>query len=379
MDGWPTVRGVPPTLQETGVTTSRRARLVTAAVALAVLAAACGGSAGKQREDIARPSPTPTATEEPTPEGRWPLTGEPVDEVVERPVLAAKIENTPAARPLVGIEQADIVYEQVVEGGVTRFAALFHSEVPERVGPIRSARLVDIDLLAPFTPILAFSGARPDVVTALVRSGRMGLVPDDGRPVFERDPSRSRSHDLFAFGPKAYTKGESLNEVGPVSSALVFDREPPAGGDPDGEELDIAMTSVATTGWSYDKDAGVYRRSQDGEPFEVEGEDAIGASTVVVVLTSVETGGCCDTAGNPFTVTDLTGSGDAVVLRDGLRYDVRWEKERATDHLLLVDADGQPFPLAPGPSWWHLTEPGAVPDVGAAGEESSSPSEDSEG
>lgn len=340
-----------------------RARRVAATVVLALVATACGGGALKtQGLPVAAPSAsaTPTPTEDPTPVGRWPLTGVPVEVVPDRPVLAAKIENTAAARPLIGIGHADIVYEQIVEGGVTRFAALFHSNIAtpdDEIGPIRSARLVDVDLLLPFTPILAYSGARPDVNSALARAGRLGLLPDNGRPVFGRDPDRSRSHDLVAFVDEAYLRGEELDNVGPVSTALTFRVEPPPGGSP-ALAADIRMTTVNTSGWDFDVDAGVYRRSQNGEPFEVVG-DPIGAANVVAIYTSIGTGGCCDTAGNPFVATDLTGEGTAVVLRDGQRWDVLWRKERAGDHLQLL-LDNRPFPLAPGPTWFHLTSPASV-------------------
>lgn len=346
------------------VTTNRS---MTAVLLVALALAACGaGSAKGAGRNIPTPvAVSPTPTEAPTPEGRWPLTGVPVDEVPERPVMAVKIENTAAARPLVGVELADLVYEQIVEGGVTRFAALFHSQIPEEVGPVRSARLVDVDLLVPFTPILVYSGARPDVTSALMRTNSLGLVADNGRPVFGRDPNRSRSHDLIAFGPKAYDRLPDLSNVGPVSTVLTFSAEPPTGGDANGEEVDIAMTPVANTGWTYDRDAGMYRRSQNGDPFEVVGDLQIGAANVVVVETTIGTGGCCDTAGNPFTVTDLTGAGDAVVFRNGQRWDVRWEKETVRDHLAILDTDGQQFPLAPGPSWFHLAKADSVttPDV----------------
>ncbi|PWG74405.1 DUF3048 domain-containing protein, partial [Enterococcus hirae] len=85
----------------------------------------------------------------------------------DQPVVAVKIENTPSAYPLAGIEQADVVYEQIVEVGVTRFAALFHSQLPERVGPVRSARFVDVPLLQPWAPVLVYSGARGEVNDAL--------------------------------------------------------------------------------------------------------------------------------------------------------------------------------------------------------------------
>ena len=108
----------------------------------------------------ASPSPTETSSTTPTtdvavadpatPASAFPLTGVPTDDPrLDQPVVSVKIENTPSARPQAGLDRADVVFEEIVEGGVTRFAALFHSDLPAEVGPVRSARLVDVPLLEP--------------------------------------------------------------------------------------------------------------------------------------------------------------------------------------------------------------------------------------
>lgn len=305
----------------------------------------------------AAPSPSPSTS--PTPSGRFVLTGEPTDDPrATEPVLAVKIDNAPRAFPQSGLDAADIVYEEVIEGGVTRFLALFHSEVPEVVGPVRSARLVDAEVLPAYRPVLAYSGARGEVTGALADTDAIGLVADPGGDPFFREDGRPSPHNLYVSTVGVLGRGADDSEVAPASSGLVYGPAPEGGAA--ATALDIRMSGFQETGWDYDVEAEVYRRSSRGEPFEVTGAGRVGAANVVVVLTDLGVGGCCDTAGQSYVETRVTGEGQAVVLRDGRRFDVRWSKPSTDDHLVLQSADGTPLPLAPGPTWIHLAPTGAV-------------------
>ncbi|MBW3620345.1 MAG: DUF3048 domain-containing protein [Actinobacteria bacterium] len=353
----------------------RRPFLLPCVLVLAATATAC--SADSAAQPLPPPSPVaveasePTAAETTLPAAGHvaPLTGEVVEdpEVTGRPVLAVKIENTAAARPQAGLDRADIVYEEIVEGGVTRFIALFQSEVPDVVGPVRSARPEDVAILPAYRPILAYSGAR-DEVTGMLRSSGIALLTDDGGDGFSRDPGRSRSHDLMGDGPRLYEKGADASGVGPATPVFSHDETPPPGAvtcadtAPDcGTAVQVRFSGAAVAGWTYDASAGVYRRDQDGEPSRVTGPGRIGAANVVVLGMQVGQGGCCDAAGTPFTETTIVGEGTAVVLRDGRRYDVRWRKTSAGSHLELLDGAGAPFPLSPGPTWIHLAPVDRLP------------------
>lgn len=353
-------------------------RTIAAVLTASLLLAACSSS--PTEEVTSSPSPTattsPSPSPSPTPASAFPLTGVETDEPLDdQPVVAVKIENTPSAYPLAGIEQADVVYEQIVEGGVTRFAALFHSQLPERVGPVRSARFVDVPLLQPWAPVLVYSGARGEVNDAL-RGASLALEVDPGTrdgPIFFRAPDRPGSHDLLADPTAALDASGEDEEAAPVpEDPFAFDEDAPDDG-VEQTDFDIAMTSASTSSWEWDDGDDVYRRLRNGEPFPVvDGE--VGAATVVLVVAGIGQGGCCDTAGNPFTVTNLEGTGDAVVWRDGQRFEATWSKDSASDPLELLTADGDPFPMATGPSWWHLAGSSAVPDAPTP-EASETPSE----
>ncbi len=344
----------------------RRRRLLATLVLAAALATACGGDdpqpAPSPSPSAAVPAPSPSPSPTPTPVAVAPLTGEPVTDaaVLQRPVMAVKIENTKPARPQAGLDEADIVYEEIVEGGVTRFIALFQSTVPETVGPVRSARLVDVQVLPAYGGFLAYSGARDEVTGALQRAG-IPLLIDDGGDAFFRDRGRSRSHDLMGRGPRLYEKGTTRDGVRPADPVFSYATTPPPGAvtcpaedATCGERIAIRMSAAATAGWTYDAADGTYRRDQNGVPTEVVGEGRVGAANVVALGMRVGPGGCCDAAGSRFVETQVVGEGPAIVLRDGRRYAATWRKASASGDLTLLDGAGRPFPLKPGATWIHL-------------------------
>jgi hypothetical protein len=325
------------------------------------------------RPDDVEPEPEP----EPEP-AAWPLTGVRTDDVTSRPALIVKVSNSPEARPQTGLELADVVFEELVEGGVTRFAAVFHSRTPEVVGPVRSARPVDAQLLSGFgRPGFAYSGAREEVRELLARTA--GVLLTEGDPGFFRDDGRYAStpvapHDLFLTADETWEAALAGGAAPLGDLGWAFDDELPpteaAGGDGgggtgaggadgdggggtggDGTTVEIVMSDAFRTTWTYDPEAGVYRRAQNGVPSEVTGPGAIAAANVVVVRARHYRGA------SGFPETDVVGEGEAVVLRDGRRYAARWSKPSASDPLLVLTADGRaPFPFQRGTTWIHLPE-----------------------
>src|SRR5690625_3928104 len=170
-----------------------------------VLALALGAVAGCSSQP--EPAPTAWVTEspdtsvekQPAPEPEdiptWPLTGEPYDGELG-PVLSVKIENSPAARPQGGLERADIVWEQLVEGGMTRFVAMFHSDMPEVLGPIRSTRPMDAAIAGPAGGVFAFSGGVAAFRSKVAATGVVMVSDDAGSSGFFRNPNRRADHAL---------------------------------------------------------------------------------------------------------------------------------------------------------------------------------------
>jgi hypothetical protein len=283
----------------------------------------------------------------------WPLTGVAVDEVPARPALVVKVSNSPEARPQTGLDVADVVLEELTEGGVTRFITVFHSRPPEVVGPVRSARPVDVQVVSGFgRPGFAFSGARPEVRTLVATAAAVPIT--EGAPGFFRDDGRYASHpfaphDLFVeYAPAlAAVTDRGAEPLGGLGWR--FSDEVPEGGAP-GSELEVPMSTAYLTGWIYDAPAGVYRRTQNGADTQVTGPGRIAAANVVVLEVRHYLGA------SGYPETDVLGGGDALVLRDGQRYAARWEKPTLTSPLRVLGADGEAFPFARGPTWILLPD-----------------------
>jgi hypothetical protein len=291
-----------------------------------------------------------------------PLTGLEVEAFEPRPALLVKVSNSPEARPQTGLDRADVVYEELTEGGVTRFIGVFHSQVPEVVGPVRSARPVDAQVASGFgRPGLAFSGGRPEVL-GLLAAAPVVTTTEEARGFF-RDDGRYAAHpyaphDLFVRPAEVLASVEAAGAQPLGDLGWVFDADAPAGG-ATASDLEVPMSRYYSTGWTYDADAGVYRRSQEGVPFQVTGPGRVGAANVAVLAVRHYVGA------SGYPETDVLGTGDGLVLRDGQRYEVRWEKATIAAPLRLVGTDGEPFPLKPGSTWILLPDrlPTAEPPV----------------
>ena len=351
-------------------------RRTAAVVGLALVLAACGGSSETadpaDGDTVSDPAPAPQDGDaEPPSEAlpRSPFTGLPVSEdVLARPLLVVKIENSENARPQSGLDAADVVFEELVEGGITRFLVLLHGELPDEAGPVRSARPVDVDLLSGLGPSgFAYSGARAEVQELLAATPSVRVV--EGVDGFFRDDVRRAPHNLY-IEPAAVLDVVRQRGARPlVDIGWRFSEQVPDGAltcpagttdcaDP-GAAVVIEMSAAFRTGWTYDAPAGVYRRQQNGRPFEVTGSGEIGASNVVVLATRHYVGA------SGYDETDATSPGaDAIVLRDGRRYAARWEKPTPSDPLRLLTPDGEPFPLKPGATWLHLPAADRMPEVG---------------
>jgi hypothetical protein len=301
------------------------------------------------------PEPEPERDPEPELEERAPLTGvaitdEASAELADRPALLVKIPNDPDARPQTGLDRADVVYEQETEAGITRFVAVFHSEVPEVVGNVRSARLVDPAIVSPYRGIMAFSGGRDEVRSAISSAGLTTVT--EGGPGFFRDSARRAPHNLY-LRPQQTLQARQAPAAEPAP--WTFDDEPPAGGAAVGDRVSAPVSRSATVGWEYDEEAAVFRRYQNGTYHAVTGSGAIGAANVVFL--DVRVAGR-DTHGAP--LYDLTGEGAAALLRDGRAYDVRWAKAGRDEPLEFLDG-ADTAALKPGPTWIVLTYGGVLP------------------
>jgi len=293
----------------------------------------------------------------PAPPPVCPLTGQPAPEglVPDRPAVAVKIENFPDARPQAGLQSANVVFEEPVEGGITRFIAIYHCDDDPRVGPVRSVRTTDPEVLTQLgQPILAYSGGAPNVVRVVQQANLVALDEDTGGTAFTRDQSRLAPHNLYANTRELYAVASSTE--GPPAPIFTY-----------AEDLVLPSRSVssvhlpfsatyADVWWSWSRKAGQWLRAHGDDPHVVETGGPVSADNVLVQVVEVLNG----PLGGITPDLELTGSGKAYVFRDGRMIVGRWERASLDDVTRFVAKDGTQIPLAPGRTWVELLPSTAI-------------------
>lgn len=286
-----------------------------------------------------------------------PLTGLPVtDEAAAgRPALVTKIDNHPQARPQFGLNSADIVYEEDVEN-LTRFAAVFQSTVPERVGPVRSGRTQDVDLLGSLNqPLFVWSGGNPNVTRAINDSDLVSLSPSATNNVGffrERRGNEKSEHTLYARPADMYATFTPLFAPAPSQQFRYrADGEAPAGTPSGG--VDLAMDNVEVV-WTWDAATSSYLREQDGKPHQDAELGQVNAANVVVLEVDYQPSPA--DARSPEAQT--LGTGVAYVFTGGSLVRGTWERQNRLQPFVLQADDGSIIELTPGRTWVELARVG---------------------
>ncbi|MDX2401860.1 DUF3048 domain-containing protein [Streptomyces microflavus] len=262
-------------------------------------------------------------------------------------VLAVKIDNVAPARPQTGLDQADIVYVEQVEAGLSRLLAVYSSELPPVIGPVRSARETDLELLRQFDrPVLAFSGAQSGLLPAIDRAPLDAVPPSAAPRAYFRGPERPAPHNLYLRPeriPYAASGTEAVEALG-----LRFGPAPPGGRAE--ESRTVRFPSARTTfTWSAERERWLV--SMDGSPARTSEGGRLGAATVIVQDVTVRPSAFGDRSGNNTPFTETVGSGTAHVLRDGKAYEARWARTSADADTAFTTPDGERIDLASGPLW----------------------------
>lgn len=329
---------------------------LTLAVAVLMAASACGG--GDDKDSSAPPPPEETTTTLPPVS---PLTGLSLTDgaKLNRPALAVKVDNAPAARPQSGLDVADVVYEEVVEGGSTRFLAIFHSTDADLVGPVRSVRPSDPDILAPFGALFAYSGGTPKFIDQLRSTAGVtdaGVDKFGEGDVYVRRSGRAAPNNLYASTSKIYAKAQAGTKAPGRFAEFLPTGQPfaPAGATPAvGVTAAVGTTSAV---FDYDSATNTYRRSG-----LVEGSGLAAPTTVIVQFTPYQPSpGDVDTTGAQVEKAVTVGSGDALILAGGMAVRGKWSKPSSGAYTTYTDASGAPIKLLPGRTWVELARTGAA-------------------
>lgn len=351
-----------------------RTKFLAVLMLLMLTAVACGGDEETGADD-------PAAEAEPV---RCPLTGVETsdDAPIDRPALAVKIDNAPPARPPVGLEAADIIFEELGEGGLTRFLSFFHCDDAEDLGPVRSARNVDVDILQEFTPVLfGYSGANNQVLAKIDSTdGIIDLRHGDHGDAYRRESSRRSPYNLFSSTEALRSLQDAEGVEGPPEVGFEFNPElleaaapqeeqspaedaspSPAEGDDQGAveaaaSVAFEFSSATRIRYTYDAGAQRYLRFHGDTPHNSASGEQLGAVNVVILKTEITEGEVRDASGSPTMDTTVVGSGEAVVLRAGQVEFGTWNRSSVDSPTTLESREGSTIELAPGNTWVHYVE-----------------------
>lgn len=348
---------------------SRRALAVLVVLSLSAATASCkrgddDDKAGSTTTTLPGPTTTAPTTTSAAPPGSppAPLTGVPQGDPAKqaRPALVVKIDNAPVARPQAGLLEADIVYEEQAEGGVTRLMAVYQSTDAEPIGPVRSYRPTDLPLLQTFSkPLFGYSGANYVYGRVLTASGAVIDVGiDKQQKAYTRDRKRKAPSNLFTSGPALYAKTPAgATAPKPVlqfrGAGVAF------GGAPVSrvalDYKDRVQTAVA---YEWDATAAGWKRIQNGTPHVDVADRQVTPKNVVVQFVRYDKTKFVDQSGAAVLEAKLEGgSGEAWFLSDGRIVKGRWAKP-AKGLITYTDAAGKPVLLTPGQTWVELVPPG---------------------
>jgi len=344
---------------------------------LVTLAAGLAGCAAtKAAQDGNAPEPEPEAPP------INPLTGEEVaswDLITRRP-LAVKVENDPKARPQSGIIDADLVYEELVEGGVTRFICIYLSKDSPVIGPDRSARPSDIDICFFLDPLFICSGGASQV-TSMIRASGMLYIEED-QTHFWRDRSRRAPHNLYTSSDllRQYLaeEGDSYNQLPDSGLTFVSGEEKAVENEPEGTEggeeaeegtdaegsvmVSQAVTinipykaSICAASYQYDAASDSYLHFIQGVAHtDLTTGAQVAPSNVIIQYVTLTSSGIRDVTGAETPISQVIGSGRALVFNGGKVYHATWQKPNRTSPTRFVDENGDDIPLHPGQTWIHL-------------------------
>lgn len=344
------------------------------ALAFAMTLSACGGAATSTSTTAVSPSPDLPP--------RWSLTGElgPEDAAL-KPIVVIKVENSYDVRPQKGLESADMVVEELVEGGMTRFAAVYQTEFPEIVGPVRSVRHVDAAIASPIADTFIFSGGAKRTLRFLEsKLSPEVTVITEGGPGMYRDSKYYAPHNLFLNTKEVL---DSLAVTNTPSAGLFPERtdqifqvmataSPSSSDTP--SELETAVPTAAPSGptytsvsevkvdfsnsedarWSWDAVTNSWLRSQRSKPFIDFDGNRISTKNVIVLEVPTMDAGYKDPAGGYVPRSVLTSKGKAWIFSNGLSQEVTWNKEHVADPITFTDALGQPVAVPTGKLWIEL-------------------------
>jgi hypothetical protein len=279
--------------------------------------------------------------------------------VPNRPALAVKVENLPAARPQTGLSWADIVYEEPVEANITRFIVVYQCQGAERIEPVRSGRLTDPLILMQFgRPVFGYAGGVPAVLKAVRAAGLTDVNFNNAPQAYHRDPARPAPHNLYTSSTELYAAAGKAGAGGIPKPVFTFSTDLPATAKP-ASSVHVPFSQYSDVVWSWSSSRSAWMRSYGSVPATYSNGEQMSVPNVVIQMVKVRMTGITDVNGVHSPEVVATGSGKALILRNGSVIAGTWSRPKLSDLTVFKDAQGNVIPLAPGKSWVELV-PNAV-------------------
>lgn len=310
----------------------------------------------------ATPSPTTSQSKSADPAKEYetaPLTGiqfeKGTNAFINGPVVMAKIDNSFDARPHAGLSQTDIVYEELVEGGITRLLAIWQSQFPAQVGPVRSVRPMDPDIASPFGGIIAYSGGQVRFVQKMRKTEvyNASETSEQSKKTMVRVKDRVAPHNLFLLPEKI--QSQHLKRKAPAAwQSFTTDQTKVSAAS--GTEVAKATARFPGTKavWTYNAEKAVFERSQDGvKAVDANNNERVSAVNLIMIYVDIDRSEPDPIYGNvPRTVVNGTGTGK--YLNGGKVIDIKWSKKDRTSPQVFTTTDGTPITMAAGNTWVEL-------------------------
>jgi hypothetical protein len=290
------------------------------------------------------------------------LTGETIEAgSLARPSLSAKIDNHPSARPQVGIDEADIVFEELVEGGLTRYLAVWHSVLPAEIGPVRSVRPMDPEIVSPFGGVFAYSGGQVRFIQAMQEAPVYNAIhgQPDTEATFYRTSAKVAPHNVLVKAPELIAEHLDLaapqkmfdyaDSVDQTSAVLT--------GDPFAS-VNTRFSGFSSPTWEWDGTLGMFLRYQtNGAADSASSGTQLFANNVVILQVGID-------VIEDIPTTRLVNQGKGWIATGGSIVEISWSKATAESPIVLTTADGQAVLLSQGNTWIELV-PNENSDVDA--------------
>ena len=274
----------------------------------------------------------------------------------DAPVYVVKIDDTTFAHPQVGLKEADVVYIEQVEGGLTRLAAVFSSRIPALVGPVRSARISDIELLSQYGKVgFSYSGVQRKMIPVIAAANLFDLgATKFGAQYYQNDPTRIAPYAMMLNFPALIKEAESRG-IQPAPSASMGWKF----GDPSEQRIPVTAAHISWPASSYDatwsSEEKRWLLTHNGN-VDVDGDGYhLGPETFVIQIVSITDSIYHDKVGGITPISATVGSGDCYLLRDGGYLPCRWNRPSAESGTTFTDLAGQEIYFEPGQIWFALT------------------------